>query len=83
VHPQGSASQEDVLLQAGVPTSVADHRIVGMLANDHSGHLMGIESRREARDVARMRDCDVVVQESNLVPTVQTREQESDIAFRA
>jgi hypothetical protein len=34
VHSQGSASQEDVLLQAVVPTSRAHTRIVGMLANN-------------------------------------------------
>jgi hypothetical protein len=54
-----------------------------MLANDHSGHLMPVKLRREARDVARSRDRDVVVQESDLVPTLQARQQESDIAFRA
>jgi hypothetical protein len=83
VHPQGSASQEDILLQAGVSTSVADHGIVEMLANDHSCHLMPVKLRREARDVARLRDRDVVVQKSDLVPTMQACQQESDIAFRA
>jgi hypothetical protein len=83
VHAQGSASQEDVLLQTGVPASVAHHGIVGMLANDHSGHLMPIQLRREALNVAWSRDRDVVVQESDLVPTMQARQQESDIAFRA
>jgi hypothetical protein len=52
-----------------------------MLADDHPGYLMPVKLRREAGDVARSGDRDVVVQESDLVPTMQARQQESNIAF--
>jgi hypothetical protein len=81
MYAQDGTRHEDLLWKPGEAASVADYGVVGMTANAHPRHLLLLQLPGQARHVVRMRN--VVVYESDLVPAMEARQQEPDIAFRA
>jgi hypothetical protein len=83
MHTQDGTRHEDVLGEAGETASVANHGVVRMLTNDHPGHLVLVQLTGQAPDAVCTFEQDVVIDKGDLVPTVQARQQKSEVPFRA
>src|SRR5687767_14365978 len=70
LHAKDSACHEDILWQICEAARVANHGVVRIVANDHPGDLVIIQLARQATQATGSGQGDVVVDESNLVPTL-------------